>query len=251
MGSFIHYCEHCNAKLNVDNAWLGKSMKCPACSKKITFPAADGSEVQSVPTINLRDLPNRKTSTESTEFPSAPDFAMPEAPEKPALPKSPPTSGTSPRRIQLKPLKGVNETVPSQPNISLPTGSGEMPFPPLMEQSEPSDPSIPLPPSVMPPPAKDETVFESFSTLPGAGKIFGKDAEKNDIAKTETEFETLNKATETTFSNTMPEMHYDEPANPVKLFFGKNYFWGRLGSASVYVLAGIAVLCGFYFSYQN
>ena len=251
MGSFIHFCKYCNAKLNVDDAWLGKSMKCPACGKKITFPAADGSVVQSVPTINLRDLPNSGKS-DTAEFPSVPDFALPTAPENVPQPK--PSTASTPRRIKLKPLKGVNETVPSQPNISLPIGSGEIPFPPL-DESMPSTPSMPAPPKVMPPPPKDETIFESFSELPGENfvsendTVVNKAAENNFAAGNNTG--TLGSAAnipESYTSTVAADFNADEPESLFKRFFSKNYFWGRLGSASVYVLAGVLVLVGIYFS---
>ena len=37
MGSFIHYCEVCNAKLKVDDSYREKGLQCPVCDSKITF----------------------------------------------------------------------------------------------------------------------------------------------------------------------------------------------------------------------
>ena len=73
MGAFIHYCIHCSAKLNVDEAWLGKSMNCPACGNIINFPAAEDNEDGSCPAFTDSD--------ESSDMPEAPDFSMPEPPE--------------------------------------------------------------------------------------------------------------------------------------------------------------------------
>ena len=67
MGSFIHYCKYCNAKLNVDDAWMGKTMKCPACGKKINFPQADNEFESAAGSSDLSDVP------------SAPDLQLPHA----------------------------------------------------------------------------------------------------------------------------------------------------------------------------
>ena len=229
MGSFIHYCKHCNAKLNVDNAWLGKSMKCPACNKKITFPSADGVEVQSVPTINLASV-STGTGKGNPDFPSAPDFRtdsdLPSAPDFPAPPDMPfapdfklpdppktssvPSGGSTPRRIKLKPLSGKNETVPSQPNISLP----------------PADTAGTAPQEPVTSPECESCDKLAVTAEQPAG-----------IAQ-----EVL---------QTTPETISGNPVSFVnRSFFKGSYFWGRLGSASVYVLAAIALLMGFYFSWH-
>lgn len=241
MGSFIHFCKYCNAKLNVDNAWLGKSMKCPACSKKITFPAADGSGVASVSTINLRDLQVASGKSDTADLPTAPDFALPTAPKTSEQRTAPASSG--PRRINLKPLKGINETVPSQPNITLPTGSSEMPFPPT-DDTMPSSP-------VMPPPEKNETVYESFSVLSEVGQSAADGTEQNNSVEHQAEFISNGITAPAAHTGADREMYNDaQPVSCGRRFFGQNYFWGRLGSASVYVLAGVTVLTGLYFSYH-
>ncbi len=57
MGSFIYYCEHCNAKLNVDNGWLGKTMDCPVCGKKITYPESGDIAEAANPDFDFPDAP--------------------------------------------------------------------------------------------------------------------------------------------------------------------------------------------------
>ena len=243
MGSFIHYCKHCNAKLNVDDAWLGKSMKCPACSKKITFPNADGSIEQSNPAIDLKSA----SSTADADFPTAPDFAaaaidsnMPSAPDfqmpdPPSAPSAPaPATGSSPRRIKLKPLSGNMPAVSAQNSSNTDTAaSGEIPPPPTAPKS------IVAPPA---PPAVAEPQFESLGSFSSIPDLTGENSNDSSVQE--------KTVPETVSAETQSNAAVVEPAFiPLKKgFFKGSYFWGRLGSASVYVLAVITLLSGIYYS---
>lgn len=108
MGSFIHYCKYCNAKLNVDDAWMGKTMKCPACGKKINFPQADNEFESAAGSSDLSDVP------------SAPDLQLPDPPQT----GSTTTGATAVRRIKLKrKAKKTMDDMPTAPD-------SEMPLPP-------------------------------------------------------------------------------------------------------------------------
>ena len=41
MGTFIHYCKNCNAKLRVDESFLNSEIQCPACKNKIVLSNTD------------------------------------------------------------------------------------------------------------------------------------------------------------------------------------------------------------------
>ena len=223
MGSFIHYCKYCNAKLNVDNGWLGKSMKCPACGKKITFPNADGSTAQSVPTIELgsnSDMPL------PPDFPSAPDMpsppvAKPEAPVTAAAP----VTGSGPRRIKLKPLAGAIETVPSEPRLSVPTAKTE----------------IPDPPPVTAKPFNTAAAAAAAPATAFAGKA-------NDVPPTKPAGAAAKSLPDTVMAEPRTALPGNVVEPAVKGFFKGAYFWGRLGSAWNYFLAAATVVAGFYFS---
>ena len=100
MGSFIYYCEHCSAKLNVDDAWKGRTLDCPACGKKLSFAADDddmplppGAEIQSVPAAKNDD-----------NMPLPPPGIAKSA--ESAAPKKTNDKNT-PRKIHMKPLSAA------------------------------------------------------------------------------------------------------------------------------------------------
>ncbi|MBR7144453.1 MAG: hypothetical protein IKD10_05870 [Lentisphaeria bacterium] len=248
MGSFIHYCKHCNAKLNVDDAWLGKSMKCPACNKKITFPNADGSVEQSQPTIDLQvplrsadadfpSAPQTPAVPASDEMPSAPDFRLPDPPTKTNVGSASGT-GSSPRRIKLKPLQGKNETVDTKVGNSLAASAGdELPPPPFV-------PDMPEPPAKVQDalPEVSKVEFEDMNTVSEMTEMPEFPGQKMNINTEE-----------------IPSVNSQSAVAPAaecvvvpvrKGFFNGSYFWGRLGSASVYVLAVVMVLTGIYYSFH-
>lgn len=100
MGSFIYYCEHCSAKLNVDDAWKGRTLDCPACGKKLSFAAADadmplppGAEMQSAPEPENAD-----------NMPLPPPGVG--KPAEAAAPKKA-NDKSIPRKIRMKPLSAA------------------------------------------------------------------------------------------------------------------------------------------------
>ena len=173
MGSFIHYCEYCNVKLSVDDVWLGKSMQCPACNKKITFPEVADVFDQYPSTIELQS----DSLSEDSDMPSAPDFQMPEPP-------------VAPDDIS-EDLTGENDS----------------------EYEE----------------------IESFSDTP--------ESENSDFSNANSVEEAPGNASDTVAPTAGAAFI------PFKKgFFNGSYFWGRVGSASVYVLAALILLSGVYYS---
>ena len=196
MGTFIHYCIHCNAKLNVDSAWLGKSMKCPACGKKITFPDTENSAGN--------DRPAAPDFNESANIPPEQDMQMPEPP--PIASQS--GSDTAAPRITL------NHKAPKADDMPLPP---DAPEPPKTKLKIADNAAASTPEN---PPADDSKVEEPVPLRAAAPVKNAVCFSDNDTGKTE------------------------------EARSSKKYFWGRLGSASVWLLAAITLLSCAYFSWH-
>lgn len=196
MGTFIHYCTHCNAKLNVDNAWAGRSMKCPACGEKIIFPAViEGSDLKINSSDNVPgndDLPAPPDRITESGRPLPPDADFPEP--------------------------------PAADCISASAG---------MVKSPETECKAPLPPSpVKPPVTVKSPQFEDFCGI----------SEKS-VKKCILPEKRFERAVEKNNCNQNAAVP-DSSCNIGK----ERYFWGRLGSASSYVLAVAVLLAAVYFS---
>ena len=61
MGSVIVYCHYCNAKLDVDDSWIGQEIKCPVCHRLIMIK---NNEMPDPPELPEAPLPPAPTAPE-------------------------------------------------------------------------------------------------------------------------------------------------------------------------------------------
>ncbi|MBR2356431.1 MAG: hypothetical protein IKA65_00210 [Lentisphaeria bacterium] len=227
MGSFIHYCEHCGAKLNVDDAWKGRVLECPACHKKISFAAEDENKPLPPNVIPDENMPLPPGANKDENMPSAPFIAPANAGNSSgaadnngAASEKLAHSNGSPRRIRMKPLStAVSE--PSEPNVSLTT-----------QTAVSGDVS----------PTEEDKTAPVTASAAGPATTMG----RFNLRTNTMEFD----APQTqTFAPQTPPRTAPESEPPQKN--GKSpYPWGRLGTASVILLALITLLSAGYFTWD-